>query len=390
MSCLEGTVTLLHEPITASISRIGSSIEMSATKALGLEIDVRLLRSLIDCGLTMERASTEGALTMLTKPMSASCSLVCSMLYMIVKRGLIHLDYMGNPIEWSVKANTEWSVAPIEQWQKGKIYIESDADSATFSSDINEGIDRKVTVVFSCEDADVERTLEQEGLRQQFKLRGGGVWRVRGGRFGVLKEAKPYTRVRCLESSGTQWIDTGFTFDPTKDTTISAVAESMSTGRTIIMGNYYNNNYRCFAMEFGGSSNSHVGAVRAYAMLKTNAALDLWTQNMPINEKRSISMSYTANTRQVVLKADQEEVNGVITNGTLSSRDTLRMFMDARASTSPIAYPLRIYSATIRQNGIVVRDFIPVLDEDGVACMYERVSEKYYYNKGKGTFKGVK
>lgn len=34
----------------------------------------------------------------------------------------------------------------------------------------------------------------------------------------------------------------------------------------------------------------------------------------------------------------------------------------------------------------LLRDFIPVLDANGVACLYDKVSEIYFYNQGTGTF----
>ncbi len=39
------------------------------------------------------------------------------------------------------------------------------------------------------------------------------------------------------------------------------------------------------------------------------------------------------------------------------------------------------------KNGILVRDFIPVLSPDGVPAMFDRVEKKLYYNQGTGTFK---
>ena len=46
----------------------------------------------------------------------------------------------------------------------------------------------------------------------------------------------------------------------------------------------------------------------------------------------------------------------------------------------------KIYSCRIYENEVLVRDFIPVKDTNEVACLYDRVENKYYYNKGTGTF----
>lgn len=46
----------------------------------------------------------------------------------------------------------------------------------------------------------------------------------------------------------------------------------------------------------------------------------------------------------------------------------------------------RIYSCQIYDNDILVRDFVPVLDSANVACLYDKVEEKLYYNAGTGDF----
>lgn len=46
----------------------------------------------------------------------------------------------------------------------------------------------------------------------------------------------------------------------------------------------------------------------------------------------------------------------------------------------------KIYSCQIYDNGTLVRDLWPCLDEDGVACMYDKVTKEYYYNAGSGEF----
>ncbi len=40
----------------------------------------------------------------------------------------------------------------------------------------------------------------------------------------------------------------------------------------------------------------------------------------------------------------------------------------------------------IYSNNKLVRDFIPVLDEDNKPCLYDKVEKKYYYNQGTGEF----
>lgn len=46
----------------------------------------------------------------------------------------------------------------------------------------------------------------------------------------------------------------------------------------------------------------------------------------------------------------------------------------------------RVYSCWIEVDGVLVRDFIPVLDMNDVPCMYDKVSGEFFYNKGTGKF----
>lgn len=85
---------------------------------------------------------------------------------------------------------------------------------------INEGIDKEIQVDAICGDKADTLTLVHEGMRQPFGLKGGGVFRVKGGgRFGVLKVGNPiepptpmetYTRLTYIECTGEQYIDLGY------------------------------------------------------------------------------------------------------------------------------------------------------------------------------------
>ena len=46
----------------------------------------------------------------------------------------------------------------------------------------------------------------------------------------------------------------------------------------------------------------------------------------------------------------------------------------------------KVYYVQIYDNDVLVRDFIPVLDYNGTPCMYDKVERKFYYNAGTGQF----
>lgn len=50
----------------------------------------------------------------------------------------------------------------------------------------------------------------------------------------------------------------------------------------------------------------------------------------------------------------------------------------------------KLHYCKIYDNGVIVRDFIPALDDNDVPCLYEKLEQKFYYNKGSGAFSYAK
>ena len=46
----------------------------------------------------------------------------------------------------------------------------------------------------------------------------------------------------------------------------------------------------------------------------------------------------------------------------------------------------RVYSSKIYKNNKLIQDLIPILDKNGVPCMWDRVTNKLFYNDGTGSF----
>jgi len=79
-------------------------------------------------------------------------------------------------------------------------------------------------------------------------------------------------------------------------------------------------------------------------------------------------------------------INGIVTNINqtviLSANNN-----DVTLSTLSHLMLAKIYYARIYDvNENLVRDFIPVLDPYGVPCMYDRVTDNFFYNSGTGDF----
>ena len=194
------------------------------------------------------------------------------------------------------------------------------------------------------------------------------------------KQASPYKReLAYLESTGTQWIETGLIF---KYAPYSIKIKFKSTDYiTSATSGYYigamNNCSRGIGIK---KSNADTILIRDYSNTNTvvEAPSEEWDEVF-VNRKE---MTVTA-------------------NGVTAKLNSFRWY-----DGNPVSYALfgtrRYNSTTVVQSGIakcaiaycqlfddglnLVRDFIPVLDWDDVPCMYDKVSGELFYNRGTGEF----
>ena len=184
-------------------------------------------------------------------------------------------------------------------------------------------------------------------------------------------EKLPYIRIEYLESTGTQWIDTGVV--PNQDTGIKTkvTINSIINDEVNIFGSGQNYNYRAFEngvwngvffLNYGDTTYNMCAA-----KLRDNIILSL--------KNRSLNYSINNEDKPVI----------VLKTITFTSPYTMRLFANKRPQ-GVYTGKIQIYYFQIYDNDVLVRDFIPVLDPDGVPCMYDKVENKFYYNQGTGDF----
>ena len=177
----------------------------------------------------------------------------------------------------------------------------------------------------------------------------------------------PYgvTAVEWLESTGTQYIDTGVI--PTADTrfvvdgTISSTVQGHHGIITIVDSKLCR-----FHMGNAGSAFGFgIGEV-----LKTTIRQD---DNRHTLEMRGNGVA--------VLDSIEYEVSDGIVNANYP------IFIYARNSSGTPATNVigKVYSSQIYESGVLVRDYIPVV-KDNVGYMYDKVQQKLYANAGTGSF----
>ena len=206
----------------------------------------------------------------------------------------------------------------------------------------------------------------------------GGVWKELVKSYvnvgGVWKEPKPflpigYTRLEYIQSSGSQYIDTGF--KPNGNTRVLMDYESLATSTAFVFGSRHNSHANSGSYSFsfvilGASSiRSDYGSVESGitgSVLK-QIVLD---KNKNVTTYDGTTVTATAQTFQSSYNMYLCSVNTAGTAGAKSS--------------------IKIYSCQIYDNGTLVRDFVPCMNASGAVGLYDVVNGVFYANAGSGAF----
>lgn len=175
--------------------------------------------------------------------------------------------------------------------------------------------------------------------------------------------------VEYLESTGTQYVDTGFKAN--QDTRMVIDCQVLNTNTSnahissaISSGYYYNLflsvTVSAISTRYGNNASQNFGsAVSSFDRITID-------KNKNVTTIGDNSITSTAVTFQL-------PVNQIL-------------FARNNAGTADQYCNMRLYSCQIYDNGTLVRDFWPCYDPDGVACLHDKVEKKYYYNAGTGEF----
>lgn len=187
-----------------------------------------------------------------------------------------------------------------------------------------------------------------------------------------------YTEVEYIESTGTQWIDTGVL--PTEDVGVSI--DFMKASRNppdTIFGSMISLGKGYYGITIGPSKEIQVywGTNPAYLNIGTNIEYEKRYKldfNLYANRLINIdnSLVYDINTKNT---------------GTLEFSDKNTITLCRLNGYGSQFYYGKIYSCKIYNGSTLVRSFAPcVRNSDGVAGMFDKVEQKFYANAGTGEF----
>ena len=204
-----------------------------------------------------------------------------------------------------------------------------------------------------------------------------------------------YRRVEYLESTGTQYIDTGIVLNKG-----CIIAVTFEVGDLSISDNYSSYGWRYYG-DYGGKQQLYINARR-----DDNAIYRMVIAGVPASTSGTGgTIWYDLNVKNtIVLDSYSEKIymNGVevggsykydFSNGTAFNSGGSSVYnpylfaMNNKGAVAAISNRTKIYGYSIKQNNAFVQNFIPcVRKADNKPGMYDTVSKTFYINAGTGEF----
>lgn len=183
-----------------------------------------------------------------------------------------------------------------------------------------------------------------------------------------------YTEVEYLESSGTQYIDTGVIYQNGYNIESYFTCDTSTTGSKFLFGVYGNGNLRQCAFSTYRNWNTTSALANFYYGLMNQTVVNKTVNKVELKNK----VWYYNDTAY-----------GDAWDFDASENLTIYLFAGHTvAGTNPNYYFIgKIHSFKMyNTNNTLIRDYIPALDPNGKPCLYDKVTAKAYYNSGTGEF----
>lgn len=175
-----------------------------------------------------------------------------------------------------------------------------------------------------------------------------------------------YTELEYIQSSGTQYLDSGVTFEKT-DTVEFEILWTVTppNAGTYVCGNYY--------MQVGMGTRGY----GIYAASNTKA----------YGTKDRMRVTF-ASVQETLLVNDAQVFTHDWSGQNLSNvkLGILKLGMEGNAWYSSAPVSAKVYSCTIKKGGALVRNFIPCKNASGVIGLWDDVNSAFHQNAGSGVF----
>lgn len=205
------------------------------------------------------------------------------------------------------------------------------------------------------------------------KISGGGasVEEITNGAGGksvyinseVPKPPDGYTRLQYIQSTGTQYINTGYT--PNSNTRVVLNAYNLSASSSWAFGAWTSSSSRQFAYSCGSYG---------FRYGSTNATMD----TAPVG---SLQIDFNKNAY------NRNGTTGTMSEQTFTCEYPFFLFtINAKGTASSGKFTGQVSSCQIYDDGVLVRDYAPYLNASGVAGLYDMVNGVFYGDAAGGAF----
>ena len=186
--------------------------------------------------------------------------------------------------------------------------------------------------------------------------------------FEPVKLPSGYTQVEYIQSSGTQYIDTGF--KPNNNTKIVLDFELMST-----VGDY---------LALYGSRNGATSA-QFWALFRSSDG----KYDGRYGAQTSVLQGTSGNRHLIISDKNTFSIDGTKSSFTVESfSGNYNVYICAINDEGAMqrASCIKIFNCQIYNNGVLARNYIPSKNSNGTAGLYDTVNSVFYMNAGTGTF----
>lgn len=173
--------------------------------------------------------------------------------------------------------------------------------------------------------------------------------------------------VEYIQSSGTQYIDTGF--KPNNNTRVVMDVEPTKAGTYAV---------------FGARQNNRVYSFTVWMISTTAFRSDFDSDQNQINVSSILNRVVIDKNKNVCKVGTKTTTNTSVTFQ--APVNLLLLAVNHNGEPDGRNLSAKLYSCQIYDNDVLIRDYAPALDLEGVPCLYEKLSEQYVYNAGSGSF----
>ena len=193
-----------------------------------------------------------------------------------------------------------------------------------------------------------------------------------------------YRECEYIESTGTQWIETE----------IPAQINVKLQGK-IQFPDWYHDDYFASLRVHGGDARYYLLNVNNYSFGGRGFICTkyIWSYASTGVSREGVDApvefeSYIGDTSCYIKVDSRMYENNNVQSGVPTNK-TIPLFggkLDNSNVVNAFSPRTILWYARLLVNDVLVRDFIPCLDFDGVPCMYDTIGRKTFYNAGTGTF----